>query len=155
VAVETDNGVQTVEGIMQALTTLLAGASWSGAKLHLYKSSFAPGPSNVAADFLAAEANFTGYAPVTLTYSSIGVDANGSPVALTNRAFFQATDAVSPNTIGGCWVENDIGTTPVVKTSVEFYQFQSPIPMSLALQFIGVVVAVYQPGGPGYAVVDH
>jgi hypothetical protein len=151
----TVNGADTVEGDVATLTTMLAGAPWAGAKLHLYQSSFAPNKGNVAADFTAAEANFTGYAPVALTYSAIGLDSNSDVASLSNRAFFQASDGVSPNTIGGCWVQLDVVGPPASHTSVEFYSFPTPLDVNSALQFIGVVVSVAQPGSPGYAIVDN
>lgn len=155
-ATDTVLGNPTDEGSEAILAALLAStAAWSGAKVHLYQSSFAPTRKSVAADFIAAEANFTGYAPIALTYSAIGVDADGNPTAVTNRAFFQASDAVTPNSIGGAWVQEDVTGPPATHQSVRYYQFPNPIPMATASAFIAVVIGVQDPDTPGYAIVDH
>jgi hypothetical protein len=155
-AQELDTGGIPVEGASAALAAALAAATvYSGAKLHLYQSSFSPTKQNVAADYLAAECNFTGYTAATLMYSSIGVDADGNPTALSNRAFFQATDAVSPNNVGGCWVQEDVTGPPATHTAIRWFPFQAPIPMNTALAFIGIVLGLQDPATPGYAIVDH
>jgi hypothetical protein len=154
-AQETDFGTWTTEGANNALTTLLAGVPFSGGKLRLYKSTFAPTRSNVLADFVAQEAGFTGYAAVVPTYSAIGIDANGNPVALSSRVFFQATDAVTPQTMGGAWMSDDVVGPPAVHTSVLFFPFAAPIPMTTALAFIGVVVGLQLTGTNPFAIVDH
>jgi hypothetical protein len=123
---EVDSGGFAHEGSILELTTLLADATtWTGALLHLYQSTFTPTPANVAADFLAAEATFTGYAPQALTYGAVGVDATGVPTALSDRAFFQATDGASPNQIGGCWVQADT-VGPRITTSCVFTNLRNP-----------------------------
>jgi len=149
------NGVETTEGAALMLGELLAGAAWDGAKMHLFQSSFAPTPASNAAAFAEAEADFTGYAPAALTYSGQGIDASGTPTAITDRVFFQATDGVTPNTIGGCWIEYDSMATPPVDTSLEYYIFPTPVPMVSAGAFCGVVVGVQLPQSDGYAIVDY
>jgi hypothetical protein len=155
VAQQVAPGNLTQEGTEAALTTLLAGVPLAGAKVHLYQSTFAPTLRSVAADFIAAEANYTGYAPVALTYSGVGLDSAGNPTVLTNRAYFQATDAVTPNTIGGCWVQSDTVGPPATHTSVEWYPFPSQVPMTTALAFLGLVLGIQIPGGPGFAIADN
>jgi hypothetical protein len=153
--IQTSAGSWTTEGVQDSLTTMIAGDPFAGAHLHLYQSSFNPNTASKAADFAAAEATFTGYAAAPLTYSAIGIDQAGNPTVLSGRAFFQATDAVTPNTIGGCWVQRDVVGPPAVATSVEWYPFNPPVPMSSALAFVGVVLGIQAPAGPGYAVVDN
>lgn len=152
---QTVPGANTIEGVVAALTALLAGVPWTGAKLHLYLSSFAPTPANVSADFVAAEATFTGYAPAALMYSAIGMDATGNPTVLSSRSYFQATDNVHPNTIGGCWVQYDVTGPPATHTSVEYYPFTTPVPMNTALAFLGVVLGIQMPGQTGFAIADN
>lgn len=162
---QTVNGAFAIEGAWAGLWQLLFGVPFLGAKLHLFQSTFSPTPQSVAADFAANEANFAGYAPQTLNYSTIGYDALGNPTALTNRVFFQVTGGGAVNTIGGCWIEYEgVGSSsssggiiepPETATAVEYYEFQTPIPMTTALQFLGVVIGVQAPNLPGYCIVDN
>ncbi len=153
---ETDVGGFAHEGSLLELATLLADVtSWSGALLHLYQSTFTPTPNNHAADFLAAEATFTGYSPQALTYGAVGLDANGVPTALSDRAFFQATDGASPNTIGGCWVQADAVGPPVKHTVIRYYNFATPKQVTAALQFLGIVLGIQDPENSGFAIVDN
>lgn len=155
-ATEVDVGSYTLEGAMLELSAAIGtGGGWNGAKAHLYQASFTPGAGSKAEDFAAAEADYTGYASAPLTYSAIGVDAGGNPTSLSARVFFQPTDAVAPNSIGGVWVEKDVTGPPAVETSIVFFPFAAPIPMNGPTNFIGIVIGVQEPGGPGYVIVDH
>lgn len=150
------DGSNSNEGTALVLAALIAtGGSLNGAKLKLFQSSFSPTPASKAADFATAEADFTGYTAAPVTWSAIGVDSASNPSCLSDRVFFQATDALSPNTIGGCWLENETtGTTPV-DTAVEYYVFDNPVPMLTSGAFLGVVIGMQMPGTPGYALVDN
>jgi len=154
-AQQTANGVLLNEGTEASLAAMIAGVPLAGAKLHLYKSGFSPTPGSVAADFAAQECDYTGYAAVAMTYSAIGVDSGGNPTVLSNRAFFQATDAVAPNVVGGCWVEHPVTGPPVTSTAIEFYPFSPQLNLTTPGAFIGVVIAFQIPAGPGYAIVDN
>lgn len=128
-----------LEGITDEadVTQLTAQATLlTGAMLKLYQSSFMPGQSNVIADFTAAEADFNGYAAVALTWSPVAIGVDGNFVIESNRAFFQATDALAPNQIGGCWVETAGGDL------IGFFQFDPPVNMTLALQYLATIVKV-------------
>src|SRR5215472_786006 len=92
-------GAYTNEGAADQLAALLASGDYAGAKLHLYKSSFSPTVDSKAADFLAEECDFTGYTAQSVTYSAVGTDETGTPTVLSNRVFFQATDAAAPNMV--------------------------------------------------------
>jgi hypothetical protein len=124
-------------GLLQQITAertrLLA------AKMKLYQSTFNPDPTNVVADFVAAEATFTGYAAVTIVWNAVGVDQDGGYSAIGSNCFFQATDAVTPNTIGGCWIEDSAGALK------EFIPFGTPVPMSAALDALSVIPILRQP----------
>ena len=148
-------GSKVIEGSVEELSEILAGAIGTASKLHLYQSSFSPGQNNVYADFLAAEATFTGYTAVALTWGPVGVDAAGQAVTYSLRANFEATDGVTPNVIGGCWVSTQTALgPPVVNKAIRFFPFTTPINMATALASMAVVVAMQLPNINGYATVE-
>jgi len=109
------------------------------ANLKLFKSDFTPTRDSVVGDFAAAEADFTGYAAVALSWSAVGIGADLRPTIISTRAFFQATDAVTPNEIGGAWLETAAGAL------YEYWVFITPISLSDALAYIGAVVTGQYP----------
>lgn len=117
--------------LLESRITNLAGAT-----LHLYKNDLVPNQNSVLADFVANEADFTGYAAATLTWSAAGVDGEGNYVSLSNRAYFAATDAVKPNIVAGAWLQ-DGAATPAL---IEFFAFDPQLDFSSALKFAGAVV---------------
>lgn len=75
--------------------------------LHLFQSSYIPTPSNPLADYTAAEADYTAYAAQTFTTWFDAILAPGSGYMILSPAVqFQtgATDPVTPNVIGGCYL---------------------------------------------------
>lgn len=132
------DAADTLAAELAALTARLV--TLAGAELHLYQSTFVPDENSLLADFTAAEADYTGYASVVLTYSAIALDEDGGYVAVTNRAFFQATDAVSPNTIGGAWVET------AGAGLIEYFPFAVPVPMTEALASMAALGFIRNPG---------
>jgi len=139
-------GVQPVTGKVDqlgAIKTLVTGA-----KLHLFKSSFTPTPDSTEADFVAAECAFTGYVAVVITWSAVGLGVDDVARMVGSRSFFQATDAVSPDTVGGFWIESSAGPPGIV----EWYAIlATPVPIDVALRFIAVTPTV---GSDGSVVAD-
>lgn len=133
VGVISDGGQVFSLGLLR--TALLA------AKLKLYQSTFTPTRSSLIADFNAAEADFTGYAAATIVWSAVGIDAGNNARSTGSRAFYQATDAVTPNVIGGCWLEDSTGVL------VGYYPFTAPVGIPAALSFVSVSVVI-GPQGP-------
>lgn len=119
------------DAVVADLLALLAAS-----KVRLFKDGLAPGPHNVRADFVAAEATFTGYAAAVPTYSALAVDAAGNAVGVSSRMFFQATDAVNPNLIAGAWQETAAGAL------LWYWIFPAPVPLLLALKFLALVLTV-------------
>jgi hypothetical protein len=118
----------------------------AAAKVRLFKSSFVPTPDSDVAAFIAAEANFAGYAAGLPTYSAVGIDATGNYVFVTSRLFYQATDAVTPNDIGGFWLESAGGVLQC------FGIFAAPISLNAALKFLALTLDMYGvPGGTSQA----
>lgn len=130
-------GALTREAQLAGLTAKRTALALS--PLKLFKSSFTPTPTSVVADFDAAEADFTGYASVALSWSAVGLDANNEYQMISTRAFFQATDAVTPNEIGGAWLELASGAL------YEYWVFDAPVDMSAALAFVGAVIRAEYP----------
>lgn len=123
-------------------TVLLASkrTAYNGGDMALYQSSFEPDPTSVVGDFEAAEADFTGYARVTLAMEAIAPDSDGGYVSISNSGFFQATDGVAPNTIGGIFFETAAGAI------LSYYPFPVPIGITGALQYLQAILYLREPG---------
>lgn len=97
-------------GCLQTATE--ARAALAASVLHLFKSSFVPSPSNVLADYTAAEADFDGYLAATLTTWNAPILAPGSGYMvgspLVQFAWEHDTDDVG-NSIGGCYLVDSGG----------------------------------------------
>lgn len=147
-------GAQSQGGGIEVLTELTGGAFGTGSTIGLYKSSFVPNRLSSYADFDAAKADFTGYAPVDVTWDAPGVDGNGKATTQSQDAFFQATDDVTPNTIGGVYLYTETAAgPPAVRVIQNYYQFLTPVSLSVALAFMTVKLIVQQPDLSGIAVV--
>ena len=121
-----------------ALQTLLALSV-----VKLFKSGFTPTVDTVVAELDAEEADYTTYAPETIT---AWLDPQLSPLggaqitAPTVQFVLGATPAV-PNTIGGYWIETAAGAVMLIR------QFDEPVPMVLASQGITITPTIVVPNG--------
>lgn len=112
--------------------------------LHLFKSSFVPDPSNILADYTAAEADYDAYAAKTLTAWNEPILAPGSGyMILSPLAQFDVgvTDPAVGNVIGGCYLVDAAGK---LRLTVIFTQ---PIPMEMAGQGIPINLTMFFPTG--------
>jgi len=110
-------------------------------KIKLFKMALVPSPITPVADFNTNEADFAGYAAVTVAaFSAVAIDADERAVIVSPRAFFQATDGVTPNSIGGAWLETAAGVL------IEYVTFPQPLQMSAALAYIAATWFFRQPG---------
>lgn len=103
--------------------------------VHLFQSSFTPTPSNVLADYTAAEADYTGYAVADIAtwYAPILAPGTGFELDAPSVSFqVGSTDPTVGNVIGGCYLVDSAGN---LRQTVIFTQ---PIPMELAYQ--GMVI---------------
>lgn len=144
-------GATTQEGAVEALTELLAGDVGTAATLHLWTQGFTPSVSSVHADFVAAEANFTGYVAPAIVWSAVGVEGSGLATSHSGSATFIATDAVAPNLIAGAWIDILIGAAHKV---ANYFIISPPVPMQTALAMMNVNTVVQMPTFSGYATVD-
>lgn len=125
----------------------------NGYIVHLFLENNAPTPQWTHTDFAAVEAGFTGYAPIELggagfLWNGPLLNSQDQIVLESAAANFVATDAVTPQNIGGWWIEN-------TATAVRRYGiFPIPLPMIAAMQFINMTL-VEAPGLPGYADVNN
>lgn len=125
----------------------------NGYIVHLFLENNAPTPQWTHTDFAAVEAGFTGYAPIALggagfLWNGPLLNSQGQIVLESSAANFVATDAVTPQNIGGWWIEN-------TATTVRRYGiFPIPLPVIAAMQFINMTL-VEAPGLPGYADVNN
>jgi hypothetical protein len=150
---QTANGNLTQEGSIAALKQQQGQLTFTAVTAHLYQSGFGPSRASVYADFLANEANFTGYASAPLVFGTVGTDDAGNAVSYNLDETWQATDAVSPNSIGGLWLSGSFGVGPT-NVSLAWYPFPVPVNMATALKTLNAVVAWTEPNFPGYVNVD-
>ena len=108
-------------------TNLAAGT------MHLFKSSLTPDPSTPTADYTTAEADFDGYAPITVAAWNAPILAPGTGYLISTPlmvfAWAHDTDDVG-NIIGGCY---HLDAASKNRLAVVFDQ---PIPMQMAGQGI-------------------
>lgn len=126
-------------GMIQDLTTLKTEFVADGYHVHLFVAGFNPGPNSTHADFTGAEATFTGYSVKDIGgagFLFIGpmIDANGNVVLATPAMDWIATDAVTPNMIGGYWVED---TANGIR---RYGVFNPAVPMATALAFMEMTI---------------
>lgn len=135
-------GQYLLEGEIAVVNGMVATPGvFFGAHVNLFKDSFNPTPESVLADFVAAVCDFGGYAAVAQTWSPAGLSTTGGARSVSNRAFFQATDAVTPNTAGGFFI-----SSPAMPTlALAWGQFPGGIPLDSALAFVALTITV----GPG------
>ncbi len=110
-------------------------------KLRLFTSGFHPNPGNIAADFVAAEATFTGYTPLgyVLTWSAAALGADDNAVSQSSRMFTQIT-ALPAQTIGGAWIETAAGVL------LYYAEFLAPIALAAVLNYIAITVHLRERG---------
>lgn len=117
-----------------ALLTTLSTTSVA----RLYLNSFSPNYSNTEADFVAAEATFTGYAAKTIaTWSAVVYDIAGNPLAIGVNVTFICSTTGATNSLGGVWLETMAGAL------IRYFPFPNPISISAAGQFVSADVFLY------------
>lgn len=121
-----------------ALQTLLALSV-----LRLFKSGFSPDPDTVLADLEAEEADYSTYAPNTVTafgapYAPVG---GGAAITAPTEQFTLAATPAVPNTIGGYWLETAAGDVVLIR------QFDDPVPMVVAGNAILITPTIAVPNG--------
>lgn len=103
-------------------------------KVHLYQNNINPSKITTLADFV--EATFTGYLAVSWgTWGTPYVGIDGLAHTTAPSIQFQATDAVTPNTIYGAYLTNTAGTVLVASAA-----FVTPIPIPDA-----TAAVIYEP----------
>lgn len=145
-------------GDAQLLAELKAGLLGTAAKLHLFRSDFAPGPDTDEAAFEAAEADFNTYAATAIVWGAVTVGLDGNPVmratgvTFTNVAGTTATPG--GDSIGGAWVHIDDVGPPIVDVPAFFAAFSGPLDVAAAgKSFVVDVVMRVGPDGP-YVVLE-
>lgn len=131
------------------LTGCLANATqqqtaFAESVLHLFQSSFVPTPSNVLADYTAAEATYTGYEELTLAAWLAPILAPGTGFMINSpEVQFSTGDTTptTPNLIGGCYLVDAAGALRLTII------FQQPIPFELAYQGLPISLTYLFPTG--------
>lgn len=112
----------------------ITGTELANSVLHLYQSSLTPTVDTTLADLVAAEADFSGYAPITLVAFGAPylVSAGGAAVNSPCAQFNTADPTTITNNIGGAWIETAGGDLVLIDA------FPDPIPMAAPSQAIPI-----------------
>ena len=125
--------------IAAAMQTAMAASN-----CRLFQSSFTPDPSNVLADYVAAEATYSGYAEQEFTawFDPILAPGSGYMIGSPLVQFeFDASPGTPSNNIGGCFVvDSDMNLRIAII-------FDSEIPMQMAGQGIPLNIVWLFPTG--------
>jgi len=111
--------------------------------VRLFKAGFVPEVTTVIADLEAEEADYTTYAPETITawgepYTSTS---GGVQITAPGVQFSLATTPAVGNAIGGYWVEKAGGEVVVIR------QFDLPVSMSVAFDGLVITPTIIFPNG--------
>lgn len=118
--------------------------AYANSTIHLFQSSFIPTPSNVKADYVAAEADYDAYASKTFTAWLNPILAPGGGYMIESPLVqFEvgATDPAVGNLIGGCWLQDSAAK---IRATVIF---TTPLPMQMANQGIPISLVDLFPTG--------
>lgn len=99
------------------------------AKLRLFTDALVPDEGTTRADFLAAEAAFTGYPAggYSLTDFDDPKKITGGGVIITSNLLDVTYTSGAAATIGGYWIEDDTAVTPQVRDS---FIYDPPRPLA-------------------------
>jgi hypothetical protein len=111
-----------------------------GVKLALFQAPMDIGEATTLAELVANVATFTGYVKTALVWDTPSVADDGTVEVVSHTITFRPSDAVTPNQIWGCWIEDS--TAAFVYFAGQFDN--APLPMTSALQQI-IVTVRYRP----------
>lgn len=120
----------------------------AGAKLGLFVGAVDITQARVLADFTAAKATYTGYVKQAITWLEESVADDGTVEVVGTVPQFRPTDAVAPNMIAGCWIEDAAASDWYYAG----YFDNQPLPMNGILDAMLVTVR-YRPRSGTFAVV--
>lgn len=111
--------------------------------IKLFQSGFIPTPDNVVGDYDDAEADYTTYAPETITawLDPVAAVGGGYRITAPTEQFDLAATPTVGNTIGGYWVESAAGDVILVTI------FDNPTSMSVAGDSIQCNPTIVVPNG--------
>lgn len=111
--------------------------------IKLFKAGFVPTPANVVADYDAQEADYSTYAPETITawLDPVAAVGGGYRITAPTEQFDLASTPAVGNMIGGYWIEEAGGDVVLVTV------FDNPVAMTTAGNSIQVNPTVVVPVG--------
>lgn len=126
--------------LARATVDTIAGGSLLGLKVDLFQTDVPVLPSTPLADYLAAIADFVGYAQKTVTWGTPSVSADGTVEVIGTMSAWRPTNAVTPNVIYGLFARDT--------TAADLYyaaRFDgAPLPMGTSLNEI-IATLRYRP----------
>lgn len=116
----------------------IARTALANSVVSLYKNTISPNVLTTKAQLEAAEADYTGYLPLTITaWGAAFLSALGAAIQMPNQQF-QPTGTAIGNLINGAWVETTGGVLVSIITfpeSVPMGAVTDAIPLSEILRF--------------------
>lgn len=119
-------------------------ADLANSEVHLFQSTLVPDTSTTLAQLQAEEADYDGYAPITVAaWLGAIMSAAGGASIQAPTVQFEYVDGVNHtgNIIGGFWLETAAGVLVAIGT------FDTPIPMQMNDQGIPLDVLLRFPTG--------
>lgn len=109
----------------------------AGCTLHLVNAAFVPTPTTTPADMTAIEANYTGYAPITIAnFLPPMLDTDGGVTLVAPTVQFASTGPAVSNNIYGWFLMKGSGTLMMCGT------FDQALPMENVGSAINATVAI-------------
>jgi len=104
----------------------IAKTALAASVMHLYQSTLVPDVDTTIADLEAAEADFSGYTPITLTTwgAEYLVPAGGAAINSPCGQFNTSDPTTITNLVGGAWVQTATGELVIIDA------FPTPIAMA-------------------------
>lgn len=109
----------------------------------LFKFGFVPDADTTVTQLDAEECDYDDYAPQTITawLAPVRATVGGYKITAPTVQFAITADQVVPNTVGGYWIELAGGSVVVIR------QFDEPVPMVVAGNYVQVTPTVVVPAG--------
>jgi hypothetical protein len=111
----------------------------AASKIRLYQSSINPTENTTLAELEAAEADYDGYAEITITnFGAVFQSPLGAAIQMPSVQFQGTDPMVVTNNIGGAWIEDSTGALVNIIGFPEAKAMSSPLdalPLSEILRF--------------------
>lgn len=111
--------------------------------IKLFQEGFTPNNMTVVTDLDGVECDYDDYAPATITawLEPTVAAGGGASISAPTSQFLCTADQVVSNSVGGYWIETAAGAIVMIR------QFDNPVPMMLANQYVRIAPTYFYPNG--------